>query len=215
LGGYAVVHSFTGGADGADPGPGELWADGSGNFYGVTWHGGAADSGTVFKITPAGAETVLYAFCSAPNCSDGSMPDGAVVGDAAGNLYGTTMLGGKYGFGTVFKLSPSGGEKVLWNFKNGTDGSSPVGGLFLDSQGNLFGTTYQGGTVCDTSGNTGGVVFKVYPNGKLSVVHDFTGGGEGDWPATSLGPQSGNLLYGTASGYTCNSSGSLFLIETN
>jgi uncharacterized repeat protein (TIGR03803 family) len=210
--GYTVLHEFTG-ADGAYP-VAPLWSDSTGNFYGATLMGGKANSGTIFKITSAGTETILYSFCSELNCSNGADGQGGVVGDAAGNLYGVAGEGGQFGYGTVFKLAPNGKQTVLYAFTGGSDGAFPFGGLFRDSSGNLFGTAWHGGKACNGADNATGVVFRLYPNGKYSVLHAFTGGADGSQPQGPLGAQMGDTLYGTTfgEGY-CHDGGSLFSIS--
>ncbi len=147
--------------------------DQAGNLYGTTENGGAYGEkdfgyGTVWKLSPGKkgwTEKVLYSFKGGPN--DGLAPVAGIVFDAAGNIYGTTYLGGTANNGTVFELvAPAGAgkyeEKVLWSF-NGTDGSEPFSSLTLDSAGNLYGTTLIGGST-DEGGSTGnGVVFEVTP----------------------------------------------------
>jgi len=97
-----VLYSFTGGADGASPGYGNLVRDSAGNLYGTTTSGGTANLGVVFKVDPTGAETVLHTFTG----PDGKDPQGSVVLDPSGNLYGTTYAGGAYGGGVIFEITP-------------------------------------------------------------------------------------------------------------
>jgi uncharacterized repeat protein (TIGR03803 family) len=137
-----TLYSFAGGTDGSQPVAGVI-ADASGNLYGTTVTGGAHNSGTVFKVTATGTETVLYSFTGG---SDGSQPFAGLIADASGNLYGTTNGGGASGNGTVFKVTPSGTETVLYSFTGGSDGSNPRAGLIADASGNLYGTTSFGGT---------------------------------------------------------------------
>jgi len=146
-----VLHSFGSGTDGYFPAAG-LILDSAGNLYGTTRSGGSGNLGTVFMLTPSGAETVLPSFTGQP---DGAAPQGELVMDSKGNLYGTTFTGGTANAGTVFKVDPAGNESVLYSFTGGTDGGNPSGGLVLDAKGNLLGTTVQGGL-----GN--GVVFKLH-----------------------------------------------------
>jgi uncharacterized repeat protein (TIGR03803 family) len=153
-----TLYEFQGGSDGSNPTGPLTWGP-DGSLYGTTEVGGIR--GTVFKLTPAGngwQESILYRF---KNGNDGGHPLGAVAFDKAGNLYGTSSMGGLYGDGTAFKLAPDGHggwtESVLHSF-NGTDGSNPTHGVIIDSQGNLFGTTNQGGGNCNC-----GVVFEIIP----------------------------------------------------
>jgi uncharacterized repeat protein (TIGR03803 family) len=150
-----VLYSFAGGSsDGANPYAG-LVMDASGNLYGTTNQGSANGAGTVFKITPAGAESVLHSFGSG---SDGANPFAGLVMDASGNLYGTTEYGGANSAGTVFKITPAGAESVLWSFGSGSDGAYPYAGLVMDASGNLYGTTKAGG-----GANNKGTVFRIVP----------------------------------------------------
>ena len=171
-GNETVLHTFTGGLDGANPSS-VLLFDSKGNLYGTTQNGGSSacggtGCGTVFKVSPNGAEVVLYAFCSLSSCADGERPFfGPLLMDRAGNLYGTTLLGGASpcngaGCGTIFKLRPSGKETVMYSFTGGADGAFPYAGLTSDASGNLYGTAGYGGAECYSS-NTCGVVFKLTP----------------------------------------------------
>jgi uncharacterized repeat protein (TIGR03803 family) len=149
--------------------------DYKGNLYGTAAGGGTHDSGVVFKLTPEGKETVLYSFCEQTDCTDGSRPDGAPVFDHTGNLYGTAD-GGTQGYGVVFKLTPEGNETVLYSFceqTDCTDGREPTDGVVFDHNGNLYGTTYAGRTYDDCKGFGCGVVFKLTPKGKETVLYSF------------------------------------------
>ena len=156
-----VLYAFQGSEkrDGAAPFAG-LILDSKGNLYGTTFAGGLHGQGTVFKLTPTGQETVLYSFGLPP---DAGFPVGRLVMDAQGNLYGATAFGGTHGQGTVFKLTPSNQEKVLYSFTGGADGGSPLDGLAMDPQGNLYGTTFVGGIFNNQCLVGCGVVFKVTP----------------------------------------------------
>jgi len=140
-----VLHAFTGGSlDGEFP-YGVLAEDSVGNLYGTTDVGGTASSGTIFKIDPAGAESILFNFTQV---SQGGTPQSSLVLDAAGNLYGNTQLSGTYDWGVVFKFNlATNTETVLHYFGNGKDGRAPLGMLTLDSSGRIYGTTQQGGGV--------------------------------------------------------------------
>ncbi len=182
-----VLHTFARGADGAFPYAG-LVMDAKGNLYGTTESGGTPEVGTVFKVDKAGTETVLYSFKRAP---DGYGPYGGLVADAKGNLYGAAYDGGTHAFGTVFKVTKTGKETVLYNFAGGSDGANPRSGLVMDAKGNLYGTTYVGG-----AGH--GTVFKVTSKGKETVLYRFTGGTDGSLPFGDLVMDAQGNLYGTA-----------------
>ena len=142
-----VLHRFTGGT-------GDGWYllsglvhDEEGNLYGATAGGGTYGAGTVFEITRDGEEKLLYSFKGTP---DGYNPE-SLVRDKSGNLFGTTILGGSLdctnavlGCGIIFELDSTGVETVLYEFNGTFDGAQPSGPIFLDSQGNLYGTTMQG-----------------------------------------------------------------------
>jgi len=167
-GNETVLHSFTDSdGDGASPFA-ALIMDKKGNLYGTTYTGGAASNscfpgflgcGTVFKLDASGNETVLYSFTGR---SDGGLPFADLIMDKKGNLYGTTSIGGTYFSGTVFKFDTSGKLTVLHTFTGGADGSGPLGGLIMDKKGNLYGTTYNGGTSSNCSEGCG-TVFKLIP----------------------------------------------------
>jgi uncharacterized repeat protein (TIGR03803 family) len=196
-----VLHNFGYGTDGATPYAGLIF-DAAGNLYGTTQYGGTYGVGTVFELTPAAGggwtETVLHNF---GNGADGSTPFAGLIFDAAGNLYGTTYQGGTYLYGTVFELTPAGGgswtEKVLHNFGNGTDGAAPYAGLIFDAAGNLYGTTYQGGTY-----SSSGTVFELTPAAgggwTETVLHNFNyNGTDGNYPYAGLIFDAAGNLYGT------------------
>jgi uncharacterized repeat protein (TIGR03803 family) len=195
---YKVLYTFTLGKDGGVPEAG-LIRDANGNLYGTTALGGRG-SGTVFKLSPTGKETVLYSFCSAGNCADGSCPAAGVILDRKGNLYGTAYGGGSLcgqggsGNGVVFELSPKGKgqwkETVLYTFKGAPDGANPAAGVILDTKGNLYGTTQFGG-------GGGGTVFKLSKTGKETVLYQFTGGNDGAFPVAGVTRDSKGNLYGT------------------
>jgi uncharacterized repeat protein (TIGR03803 family) len=207
---YAFCH-FDNCTDGANPQAG-LILDTRGNLYGTSG-GGRYSGGTVFRITPSGRHNEVYAFCQKENCTDGENPFGGVILDKKGNLYGTTGSGGAYGAGTVFKLTPSGHESVIYCFCPGgspcTDGESPVAGLIFDKEGNLYGTTLYGGA----SGQ--GTVFKLTPSGQEHVLYSFCGqsgctDGANPWAGLVLdkgGNLYGTTAYGGASSSSCNDAG--------
>jgi uncharacterized repeat protein (TIGR03803 family) len=164
---YRLLHSFDA-KDGASPHGGVI-QDAKGNLYGTTAFGGSSRYGTVFKLKPSGGLKVLYSFTGG---KDGGSPYAGVVRDAEGHLYGTTTFDGAFGNGTVFRVSASGKEKVLHSFKGQPDGATPYAGLLQDAKGNLYGTTYYGGSGGD-AGVGGGTVFRVTPSGKEKVLYSF------------------------------------------
>jgi uncharacterized repeat protein (TIGR03803 family) len=180
-----------------------LIQDASGNLYGTTEAGGSSgNNGTVFKVTPAGIETVIYSFSGA----DGQTPNAALIQDASGNLYGTTYFGGTSGTGTVFKVTPAGVETVLHSFANGgSGGQNPQAGLLLDVSGNLYGTTRYGGTT------NNGTVFKVNPAGVTTVLYSFTGA-DGQYPQAGLIQDANGNLYGTTNSGGTSSKGTVFKV---
>jgi len=196
-GNETVLYSFcpNGGncTDGESPQAG-LIHDTTGNLYGTTSGGGAKGAGTVFKLNPAGAETVLYSFAGG---ADGANPFAGLIRDEAGNLYGTTSSGGLSGQGTVFKVDPAGNETVLYSFTGGTDGGYPEAGLIRDGKGNLYGTTFFGGLAQPPCSSFCGVVFKVDATGVETVLYSFTGGADGLNPAAGLMLGKAGDLYGT------------------
>jgi uncharacterized repeat protein (TIGR03803 family) len=199
-----VLYSFTGGADGGN-GAGGLVRDSAGNLYGITNVGGASGAGVVFKVDPSGHETVLYSFTGG---ADGNGPLGNLIRDSAGNLYGTTNVGGASGAGVVYKVDPSGHETVLHSFTGGADGGFPLWvTLARDSAGNLYGTTAGGGAI------GAGVVFKLNPSGHETVLHSFTCGADGcgAFAGVIIGPD-GNL-YGTANYGGASGTGVVFKIK--
>ena len=157
-GNYKLLHSFKRNPDGQLPFAGLTLSQG--NFYGTTISGGTFGFGTVYKLNNTGSETVLYSFSAG---ADGGLPNGGLVLDSAGNIYGTTYLGGAFGYGTVFRLDPSGNETVLYSFTGGADGKNPYFVVLLrDNAGNLYGTTSAGGgSGCGGSGC--GTIFKLTP----------------------------------------------------
>jgi uncharacterized repeat protein (TIGR03803 family) len=116
-------------------------------LYGTTSAGGLYGAGTVFKVETAGNETILYNFCPSFACGgqDGLAPFASLSRDSAGNLYGTTLLGGFFSEGVVFKLDPTGKETILHSFNGASDGGAPYSGLVLDEAGNIYGTTPSAG----------------------------------------------------------------------
>jgi uncharacterized repeat protein (TIGR03803 family) len=168
-----------------------------GNLYGTAQEGGANAGGTVFKITSGGTLTTLYSFCAQPNCTDGQYPGPAatLLQAADGNLYGTTAFGGANNQGTVFKISLSGVETVIYSFcsqPSCSDGSQPSAGLIQGTDGSFYGTTAGGGVLCQC-----GTVFKITAAGKLTTLHRFKQYNDGAQPRTALVQASDGNFYGT------------------
>jgi uncharacterized repeat protein (TIGR03803 family) len=185
--GVTVLYSFMGQSDGGEPFDSALYRDSQGNLYGTTmFDGGLISFGVVFKVAPAGTESVLHTFHGG---SDGGHPKGSLIADSDGNLYGTTSSGEGLHGGTVFRITPSGVLTELHTFF-GSDGFDPNAGLAIDAQGNLYGTTFSGGLSND------GVVFKMTPEGDETVLDDFSGG-NGATPYSGLITNQQGALYGT------------------
>jgi uncharacterized repeat protein (TIGR03803 family) len=181
-----VLHSFGSGTDGNEPDSGLI--DAGGTLYGTTAFGGT-NIGTVYKITPAGAEAVLYSVGEL-----GTFPGGNLL-NAGGTFYGATFAGGSFsmpcpawGCGTVFKVTKAGAGALLYSF-GGSDGQEPNGGL-IEVGGKLYGTTTYGGTTGD------GTVFDVTFAGAEKVLHVFGTGSDGGNPTAGL-INVGGTLYGT------------------
>lgn len=197
---FTILHSFSGGADGLAP-AGGLVLDAAGNLWGLTQGGGLSNSfcpsgcGVVFKVDPAGNETVVHAF----NGLDGGDPLAGLSRDAAGNLYGTTSAGGTQqsvnGGGTLFKIDASGAFTVLRNFDGGPNGGGPWS-VVADAKGNLYGSAAGGGNGPSCAGIPGcGIIFKLDTAGNESVLHNFNFD-DGMDPTELIQDAAGNL-YGT------------------
>jgi uncharacterized repeat protein (TIGR03803 family) len=206
-GSVTILHAFAGGtSDGANP-VAALIAAADGNFYGTTPYGGAADNGTVFRLTPAGTFTILHSFVRTGPSADGAAPLGALVQGVDGNFYGTTSGGGASDGGTVFKMSPDGIITTLHVFTIApTDGRVPVAGMIRGTDGNFYGTTFGGG---DTNAGT---IFRITPAGTFTVLHSFDATLDGSNPAASLIQGTDGNFYGTALYGTASRNGSVFQI---
>lgn len=201
-----ALYDFQGGKDGSTPNYGNVIFDSAGNLYGTTSNGGGSECsggcGTVYELSPSGSgwtEHILYRFTGG---SDGGAPASGLVLDQAGNLYGTTVIGGSgctgKGCGTVYELSPSGSgwtEKVLYTFQGASDGKNPYAGVIFDQAGNLYGATFLGGSA------GGGTVFELSPSGEgwsFSTLYAFQGGQYGPaGPYDNLAIDGAGSLYGT------------------
>ncbi len=219
-----ILHVFGASGDAAGPSS-TLVIDAKGNLYGTA----SSDSngvGAVYRLSPSGSgwtESLLYVFTAGSNNSGGSSPQGNIVFDSAGNLYGAAIYGGSYGVGVVYKLTPTSSgswtETLLYNFigANG-DGALPQGGVGFDSAGNLYGTTAYGGIYSGACTTTGcGTVFKLTPtsNGpwREQVLHRFSGGKDGSYPYANLVLDSAGNVFGTATASGTGNSGVIFEIK--
>ena len=198
---FTTLHSFDG-TDGETPNAGLVQAT-NGNLYGTTRTGGTNTWGTVFEITPGGKLTTLYSFCvQGGDCPDGVYPNGGLVQATNGYLYGTTyQYGGGDRFGTVFKITVGGKLTTLRSFAGvPTDGAEPDAGLVQATNGNLYGTTYIGGTTVEGGTVGGGTVFKITPGGTLTTLHSFclqSDCPDGIFPEAALVQATNGNLYGT------------------
>jgi hypothetical protein len=236
-----VLYSFQGGTDGAEP-IGGIVRDKVGNLYGANLNGGSSSCagpgqcGTVYELSPptqkggSWTETILYVF-KGYAFGDGATPEGGLIMDEAGNLYGTTGYGGTGpcvllgpgGCGTVYELSPPANpgdpwtETVLYSFQGGNDGYVATGDLVFDKAGNLYGATLFGGgqgTTCDILyGGQCGTIFELSPpqtkgdQWTEKVLHSFAGGSDGSIPNGGLVLDRSGAVYGTTF-YGGNESGS-------
>ena len=219
VGHSSPLYSFPANAsDGANPQARVIFGP-NGTLYGTTEGGGIHGGGVVFNLRPPQlathlpwTETVLYNFPEYHG--DAGRPgSGDVAFDQAGNLYGTTILGGSAGVGAVYELTPSGTESVLWSFTGGQqDGSYPWSGVIFDGSGNLYGTTTAGGNEACVGGC--GTVYKMTPSGSgwtEEPIYYFTGGSDGAYPYGGLiFDQKGNLYGTTISGGIIGCSGTVF-----
>jgi uncharacterized repeat protein (TIGR03803 family) len=203
-----TVHNFTGGSDGASPVDG-LMMDAKGTLFGTASAGGASGQGTVFRVASAGSVVVLHSFQGG---ADGAVPNGGVIENASGTLFGTTTAGGASGQGTVYSIKGT-KETVLYSFAGGSDGADPQAGLVMDAQGNLYGTTHGGGA----SGN--GTVFELLApttkNGAWTekVLYSFGNGPDGVQPVGRVVFDKAGNLYGTTSAGGTIGYGAVFQLQ--
>ena len=194
---FKVIHTFTGGTDGATGSAGRLLLH-HGHLFGVATAGGANAKGTAFELIPTQTGewtlTTIYAFKGQP---DAGFPYGGLLLDASGNLYGTTYYDGANNLGSVYQLRPTAAgewrEKVLYSFKGGSDGQNSISNLVFDAAANLYGTTSEGG-----AGR--GTIFKLIPgaNGTWteSVAHRFHGPPDGAFPYNGMVADTAGNFYG-------------------
>ena len=206
-GSLTTLHSFSGPpGDGALPFAG-LVQGSDGNFYGTTASGGVLFQGTVFRMTPSGAVTVLHSFNFFSG--EGAVPYAGPVQGSDGNFYGTTLLGGAHFKGTVFKIDATGSLTTLHSFSGSpNDGANPIAGLIQGSDGNFYGTTGSGGA------HFQGTVFRITPTGTVTVLHSFSGHpNEGTLPFAGLVQGNDGNFYGTTAFGGAHFKGTVFKID--
>ena len=191
--------------------PEKLMQATNGDFYGTTL------GGTVFKVTPQGQLTTLYTFCSQANCADGEVPVGGVMEATDGNLYGVTELGGNTlactgGCGTVFQLTPGGKLTTVHSFAY-TDGYTPFAGLMQATDGNLYGSTLEGGYTYTCPGGCGNI-FEITTSGTFTILYSMTPQNKEAFPASPLMQATDGTFYGNTyiGGY--DSAGTVFSLST-
>jgi len=213
-GALTTLHSFCTGStclDG-DQATSALVQGTDGNFYGTASSGGANSQGTVFKITPMGTLTTLYAFCSQTSCADGQSPLAGLIQATNGAFYGTTSHGGANGYGEVFEITSSGTLTVVHSFDN-TDGADPTSRLVQGASGTFYGMTQGGGSGTACFGSPCGTIFKMTSAGVLTTLVSFdnTNGASPEYGGLVQGSD-GNF-YGTTPGGGANGDeGTIFKI---
>jgi uncharacterized repeat protein (TIGR03803 family) len=217
-GALTTLHSFNG-ADGINPQGDLVVGIYNGNLYGTTQAGGnSSSSGTLFEITPGGALTTLYDFCSKTNCTDGSDPQVPLTQDSWGNIYGTTTYSGANSGGTVFQFTSWGALHTLYHFCAAggaacTDGTNPLAGPTLGNDGYIYGTTYGGGSKGD------GTVYQLTPWGTLQTLYNFCSQGgagctDGANPEAPLLQGNDGNFYSTTSFGGAHGLGTAFKLST-
>src|SRR4051794_10645049 len=203
-GSLTILHHFNSLSDGANP-YGSLTIGTDGNFYGLTSAGGTNSYGTIFKMTPAGVFTVLRHLSIA---ADGGNPQGNLVLGTDGNFYGITRRGGTTGYGTIFKVTPSGTYTVIKTLNNATDGGTCYGSLAGSSDGNFYGITSGGGAF------NNGTIFKVTPAGTYTVLRNMKATTDGASNTNSLVSTNNGFLYGLCYNGGSFGQGTIFKIST-
>jgi uncharacterized repeat protein (TIGR03803 family) len=221
-GAFTVLHNFTGSStDGAYPYPALIQAT-DGNFYGTTFSGGGAFEGTVFRMAPGGAVTLVHAFCLAGvPCPDGGNVQAGVIQASNGNLYGTVArggdsactLGGFDGCGTIFEVTLSGTFTNLHDFHL-SDGGGAVNGLVQTKNEVLYGVTPYGGASSNCTGGCG-TIFKISPTGTFASIYSFcalSGCPDGSFPAANLFEAPDGMLYGSTGLGGADGDGTIFVL---
>jgi uncharacterized repeat protein (TIGR03803 family) len=214
-GAFTILHSFcsqTACADGQNPFAGLVQGI-DGNIYGTTQAGGAHGDGTIFKITPNGTLTTLHSFCSQSGCKDGEFPQTGVIQATDGSFYGTTILGGAYGSGTIFKITPTGTLTTLYNVCSQSscpDGNYLYAPLTEATDGNIYGIMQIGGS------NGYGTIFRITTSGHLMTLYSFcsqSGCADGEYPAAGLVQDTNGNLYGTTADGGATGNGTIFSLS--
>ena len=184
--------------------------DNTGNLYGKTTNGGEYDEGNIYELSPNGDSWNYRSLYSFTGRADGGGIGGGLISDTLGNLYGAASQGGN-GYGTIFELSPVGNswvETTVYTFIGNSDGQFPYGGVSIDSAGNLYGATFEGGD------NGGGTVFELKPSAggwQFSVLYSFSGHpGDGTGPNGALAIDAAGNLYGSTTYQGDEGMGSVF-----
>ncbi len=208
---FTLIHSFTGGSDGAEPYSGLILAS-NGNFYGVAYTAGDGGEGTIYKITPTGSFSTVFSF--AGNGSNGNNPLGGLVQASNGNLYGTTAHGGTGCCGTIFEFTLGGVFTTLHNFDQ-TDGGLPLASMMQGSDGNLYGTTQNGGTSASCTVGCG-TLFQISPTGAFISLYSFCSESacpDGDQPIGGLVQDTNGSFYGTTPFGGTNNDGTVYRLS--
>jgi len=212
---FTTLHSFcsqSGCPDGSGPFAGLVLGT-DGNLYGTTYVGGVHGKGAVFKITPGGSLTTLHSFCSQTGCTDGAFPQTGLVQASNGILYGTTIIGGAYGSGTIFSITTSGKLTTLYNVcsQNGCpNGNYLYAPLIQATDGNLYGIMQVGGA------SNHGTIFKITTSGTLTTLYSFcsqSNCADGAYPAGGLLQDTSGNLYGTTADGGTNGKGTVFSLS--
>jgi len=201
---YKVLYRFSS-KDGSFP-QARLILGSKGSAYGTTMTGGQNGAGTIFKLSSA--KKAIYSIPGFSGDNPTAYPLRGLVQDSAGNLYGTTAMGGSFGSGAVFKLDSKGNETTLHSFSAGNDGDEPQSALLRDSAGNLYGTTVLGGKA------NLGTVFKIDPQGNETITHSFSGGPDGEYPYTGVAGSPAGYIVGVTGGDGTTNWGNVFRIDS-
>lgn len=196
---------FSGGSDGAFPFAGLIQGK-DGNLYGMAESGGTRVYGTIFRTTLSGAFSTLYTFTDG---NGGANPYARLTQGTNGNFYGPTSAGGTNGYGTLFRMTTANVVTFLYSFSGGTDGANPESGLTQGTDGNFYGTSYQGGA------NSFGSIYRLNPNGMVTALYAFTGDTDGAYPYGDLIQGRNGNFYGTTLEGGANGYGTVFRLTTN